>query len=196
MEAILRSFGAGYSKSEEIASILSSRGVIKERTTSAVIPMINNMENMDLVTELPIFRSKRKKAYLLKSPILELFFRLADRYDIENRDVGFKEVEGMVQTIRDIAIQRFVGVIFAKMYRGNLEYSFDPELDFIITKKGSPVIVKEVKWRKYDKKDLGRFIDKTSDLGCRRVLIAKINGGRSDESDIIGPKGLIDIASN
>ncbi|MCU0800076.1 MAG: AAA family ATPase [Candidatus Thermoplasmatota archaeon] len=195
-EAILRLFGAGYSKSEEIASILSSRGVIKERTTSAVIPMINNMESMDLVSELPIFRSKRKKAYLLRSPIFELFFRLADRYDIENRDVGFKEVEGMVRTVRNIAIQRFVGEIFAKAYRGNLEYSFDPEIDFIITKKGSPVIVGEVKWGKYDKKDLGRFIDRTSDLGCPRVLITKKDGIRSDEADIIGPKGLIDIASN
>jgi hypothetical protein len=186
-EAILRLLGAGYSKSDEIASILSSRGIIKNGTTSAIIPMINNMEAMDLVMDLPIYGSKRKKTYLLKSPIFEMFFRLADRYDIENRDVEFEEVEETVKMVRNIAIQRFVGEIFAKKYGGTLEYSFDPEIDFIVTKKGKPMVAGEVKWGKYDKSDLARFAENVSNFDCPKIFVTKEKGATMEGIEIFDP---------
>ena len=191
-EAILRLLGAGYSKSDEISSILFSRGIIKRDSTSSIIPMLNNMEGMDLVTHLNIHRSKRKKTYLLKSPIFELFFRLADRFDIENREVDMEETVETVQTVRNLAIQRFVGEIFASRFKGVLEYSFDPELDFIITRKGRPVVVGEVKWGRYDRKDIVKFIDKASDIDCPKVLVTKVKCADHegieifDASDMIG----------
>jgi len=193
-EAILRLLGAGYSRSDEIASILNNRGLIKTESTSAIIPMINNMEAMDLVTDLPIYGSKRKKVYILKSPIFELFFRLADRYDIENRDVDLKEAEEAVRTVRNIAIQRFVGEIIAKKYGGIMEYSFDPEIDFIVTKNGKPLVVGEVKWGKYDKGDLTGFSNKVSRFDCPKVLVTKKEGMTMDGIDVIGPLDLIEMS--
>jgi AAA+ ATPase superfamily predicted ATPase len=190
-EAILRLLGAGYRRSDEVASILSSRGILKNGNTSAVVPMINNMERMDLAVEMPVYGSKRKRAYLLKSPILELFYYLADRYDIENREVRFKEAEGAVLKVRNLAIQRFVGEIFAQKYEGILECSYDPELDFIITRKGRPLAVGEVKWGKYGKKELAAFAGKVSGFDCPKYFVARKKAEKIRGVELVDAAGLL-----
>jgi hypothetical protein len=58
--------------------------------------------------------------------VFELFYHLADRYDIENREVHYGEAQAAVLKVRNLAIQRFIGEIFARKYGGTLECSFDP----------------------------------------------------------------------
>jgi AAA+ ATPase superfamily predicted ATPase len=195
-ESLLRLIGAGYQKSEDLVSIMSSRGLLKNGASSAIVPNLNNMERMDLVEELAVYPSKRKKAYLLKSPIFQMFYYLADRYEIEQRDVGYAQAQEAVRVVRNLAIQRFIGEIFARSLHGKLEYSYDPELDFIITKKGRPVLVGEVKWGKYDKSDLQNFKKKASDLDCRKVLVAPKKNGTLEGMQIMDATDIVGLAQS
>jgi hypothetical protein len=195
-EALLRLIGAGFQKTEDIISVMSSRGLLKNGASSAIVPNINNMERMDLVEELAVFPSKRKKAYLLKSPIFQMFYYLADRYEIEQREVRYAQAEEAVRNVRNLAIQRFIGEIFARSLDGRLEYSYDPELDLIITRKGKPVLVGEVKWGKYDRSDLLNFKSKASNLDCRKVLVAPKKRGTMDGIDIIDASGIVRLAGH
>jgi len=193
-ESLLRLIGAGYQKSEDLLSIMSSRGLLKNGVSSAIVQYINNMERMDLVEELAVYPSKRKKAYLLRSPIFQMFYYLADRYDIEQREIGFAQAQEAVRKVRNLAIQRFIGEVFARSLDGRLEYSYEPELDFIITKKGRPVLVGEVKWGRYDRKDLHNFKQKSSDLDCRKVLVAPKRNGTLDGIEIIDASEIVQLS--
>jgi hypothetical protein len=194
-ESLLRLIGAGYQKSEDLVSVMSSRGLLKNGASSAIVPNINNMERMDLVEELAVYPSKRKKAYLLRSPIFQMFYYLADRYEIEQREVRYAQAEEAVRNVRNLAIQRFIGEIFARELDGRLEYSYDPELDLIITKKGRPVLVGEVKWGKYDRSDLQNFKKKASDLDCRKVLVAPKKRGSLEGIDIMDASDIVRLAA-
>jgi hypothetical protein len=173
---------------------MSSRGLLKNGVSSAIVQYINNMERMDLIEELSVYPSKRKKAYLLRSPIFQMFYYLADRYEIEQREVGYAQAQEAVRNVRNLAIQRFIGEIFARSLDGRLEYSYDPELDFIITKKGRPVLVGEVKWGRYDRSDLQDFKNKSSEFDCRKVLVAPKRNGSLDGIDIMDASGIVRLA--
>jgi len=190
-EAVLRLLGAGYNRSEELASILKNRGVLANSSTSAIIPFINNMEKMDLVEEFPVWRSKRKKAYALKSPIFDLFYYLADRHEIEHRQVTFKEARESVLQVRNLAIQRFVGHLFAETLGGRLERSYEPEIDIIVTRGGRPVLVGEVKWGRYDNRDVMAFQKKVDDFDCRKVLVVRKKGAVGKGIDVLDAGRLV-----
>jgi uncharacterized protein len=193
-ESLLRLIGAGYQKSEDLRSIMSSRGLLKNGVSSAIVQYINNMERMDLIEELSVYGSKRKKAYLLRSPIFQMFYYLADRYEIEQREVGYAQAQEAVRNVRNLAVQRFVGEIFARSLEGKLEYSYEPELDLIITKKGMPVLVGEVKWGKYDKSDLQNFKQKASDFDCKKVLVAPKRNGTLEGIEIVDASGIVSLS--
>ncbi|MFZ3169101.1 MAG: AAA family ATPase [Candidatus Methanoperedens sp.] len=173
-EAILRLIGAGELDYKNIASILAGRKVIERADSSLIIPYIKNMEGMGLVDPLPIFSSK-KKMYRLSSPVMEVFFYLADRYGFEDREVSFEEARPTIEKLRNFAVQNFIGDLFASAYHGKKEYYVTPskELDFIITVRNKAVIIGEVKWGKYDSNDLKKFVEKTTFIKAEKIFITK-----------------------
>lgn len=173
-EAALRLIGAGEWDYKSIASILADRKLIERADSSLVLPYIKNMVDMGLVESLPLYSSKKKR-YRLASPVMEAFFYLADRYGFEEADVSFEEAGPTVEKLRNLAIQHFIGGLFAWAYGGKQEYYVTPsnELDFIITVRNKPVLVGEVKWGKYDKSDIKKFRDKSAFIEAEKVFITK-----------------------
>jgi len=173
-EAIIREVGAGYRRSAEIAHILSNKKIIKKDDARLIHPFLKNLVAMDLFEEVPVFLG-RGYHYRIKSPIIELFYYLADRHNIEEREAPFSEVKENVQKIRNFAVQNFVGDFFADGLEGNKEISIIPEIDFIITKgrKRDPVLAGEVKWGSWKKDDVIAFSEKVKQLKCRKVFFVK-----------------------
>ena len=92
-----------------------------------------------------------------------------------------------------------MGRLFAELEQGQLEYSFDPELDFIITKgrKRKPVLVGEVKWGRYDNSQVRSFEAKVEDLSCRKVFITKRVTGRGTvgEVELMGAEDIVRLVA-
>jgi AAA+ ATPase superfamily predicted ATPase len=188
-EAILRLIGAGEWNYKNIASILAGRKLIDRADSSLVLPYIKNMVAMGLVESITVYSSK-KKMYRLSSPIMEAFFYLDDRYDFEEVEVSFEEVKPTIEKLRSLAIQNFIGDLFAQVYNGKKEYYMTPynELDFIVTVRNKPFLVGEVKWGKYDDNDVKKFLEKSSFIDAEKVLVTK----KKKETKIKGVK-IMDI---
>ncbi len=173
-EAILRLLGAGEWDYREIARVLADRGLIKRADSSLVLPYIKNLVGMGIVETLPLFSSK-KKMYRLSSPIMEAFYYLSDRYNFEETSVSLNEVKPTLEKLRNLGIQHWIAGLFAEIYHGQKEYFVSPskEIDFIITVRKKPIIVGEVKWGKYNNKDILKFKEKSKHIKAEKVFIVK-----------------------
>ena len=67
-------------------------------------------------------------------------------------------------------------------------------MDVLVTVRGRPALVAEVKWGKVAKADVGAFLSKVSDFKCRKVLVAK-NRLDTDEVEVMTPADLLKVAS-
>ncbi len=184
-EAALRLMGAGEWNYKNIASMLASRKLIERADSSLVLPYIKNMAAMGLAEPLHLYSSK-KKMYRLASPIMEAFFYLADRYGFGEADASFEEVKPTIEKLRNLAVQHFIGDLFASAYYGRKEYyvTSSNELDFIITARNKPVIAGEVKWGRYNNSDVKKFMEKSSFVEAEKVFITK----KKREASIDGVK--------
>jgi AAA+ ATPase superfamily predicted ATPase len=157
-EAILRLVGSGRWRSTEIASTLYGRGILKQADPRAIAPYVKHMEKMDLIESVEIWKSRA--VYLkLRSPVMEAFYYLADRYAFDELEVSFEEVRPTLERLVSMHVQDFVSQLFAEREGGTRMYYFTPEreLDFVITARGRPRLVGEVKLGKVDDRDLRRF---------------------------------------
>jgi hypothetical protein len=194
-EAIIRVVGSGEWKPSDMAHKLKNAGLIKDEGSNYLHEYLKNLEMMGLVRAVPIFRKKRQKAYRLASPLMETFYYLADKHQMDEEERSFDDVKVNINKMISRGVERFLGRMFSELERGQMEYSFDPELDFIITRgrKRTPTLVGEVKWGNYNLSQVRRFEEKVEDLSCRKVFITKrVTGERTvgtiemmDANDIV-----------
>ena len=180
-EAIIRVVGSGVWKPSDIAHKLKNTGLLKDEGSNYLHEYLKNLEMMGLVRSVPLFRKKRQKAYRLASPLMETFYYLADRHQMDEVDRSLEDVKANIDRMITLGVERFMGRLFSELDQGQMEYSFDPELDFVITRgrKRTPTVVGEVKWGKYHRSQVDRFEEKVQDLSCRKVFISrKVTGKR------------------
>ncbi len=172
-EGILRSLAKGNTTQKEVADQLHSRGLIRSNDPSIIRPYIRNMEAMDLIQRIPV-SNRRGSYYSVKSRIMDLYFYIDEKYGF---DLGGMELASDVYRERSPRhVESFIGELLAELNGGVFEYNMDEsrELDVIVTRRGKPVLVGEVKWSEnVRKRDLYSFMAKTEDLDCRKVLISK-----------------------
>jgi hypothetical protein len=170
-EAIIRGIGAGLWRPGDLAHRLQNAGLIGNEGSNYLRPYLVNLERMGLVETVPLFGKAKWRVYRLKSQFLETYYYLSDKHQIDEIDRPYRDIKFNLQKMVTQSVERFVGQLFQQVEEGQLEYSFEPELDFIITsgRKRTPVLVGEVKWGRIDKKDVKVFADKVEDMTCRDI---------------------------
>ena len=133
------------------------------------------MIKMGLIEEVPLFRNRKNMIYRVKSPIMETYFYLVDRHNIDERDVNFLEVRENLRKMVNLQIERFFAEAYSIKHGGNREYSMEPEIDFIVTKgrKRIPILFGEVKWGKGSVTGGRRLIEKAEGLDVDLILVTK-----------------------
>ena len=174
-ESVLRLVGAGTWSTSEISHTLFTRGIIDKDDSRLITSYIRNMVNMGLIEEIPLFRNRKKMIYRIKSPIMETYYYLVDKHSIDEREVHLEEVTENLRKMVNLQIERYFAESFRVMHRGNREYSFDPEIDFIITKgrRRNPIIFGEVKWGKGSIIGAKKLLEKAEGLDMDLVLVTK-----------------------
>ena len=188
-EAILRLIGSGVWNTNDIASLLYSRGIIPDASVTNIIQYLRNLEEMELVESIKIHKSK-KNFYRLSSPIMNVYYYLDSRYNISSREISLDEIKPTLEKLINLEIQNFIADFFAQTENGRKEYyiSSEKEFDFIITKRNRLEIIGEVKWKKAESKDINRFTESSRDFGGRKIIIFK-HGKVKDSlnaDDIVG----------
>jgi len=82
----------------------------------------------------------------------------------------------------------------AQLVGGRREYILKPEVDFIVTVRGKPALIGEVKWGVYTKTDITKFIDKTASLPGKKVFIVREKHAEHPDVTVIDPSNLVDLA--
>lgn len=193
-ESLLGLMGSGVWSAKDLASILYTRKIISEPSSSHISQYLKNMRDMDLIESCRIFGSRREY-HRLKSPIMNLYYYLDSRYNIAERRISREEVKPTLDRLIQMEIQNFLADIFAEIYDGRKEYLFSPEreIDFIITKRNKPVCVGEVKWGRVRNKHLKRFEDNTEKFSCDKVLIGKSADLKHPEIQIYSPGDILEL---
>jgi len=174
-EGILRSLARGKWKLGEIADFLFSRKLIKTNSPSTIRPYFNIMSKMGLVERIKIF-SKNKHLYRIRSPLIELGYKLDEKYDLFDREVPKAMVEREVQQALGRHVESFFGFLLEEQMKGNYEYIFSSnyDIDVIITDFQRPICVAEVKWKnRFDIREYRRFIERVERFECRKMYIVK-----------------------
>jgi AAA+ ATPase superfamily predicted ATPase len=194
-EGVLRSIANGKNTLKEVSDQLFSKKLIKANNPSLVRPYVRIMEDMDLIERVPLYE-KRGNYYSVKSKIMELYYYLDEKYDIEaGKSIIIKEV---FNERAPLHIQFFIGELMAELLDGTFRYHMtkDYDIDIIVTKRRKPVFIGEVKWRKKVKKsDISKFIINTEKFECRKALISRVPV-ETEEVEVITPKELLKMASD
>lgn len=193
-ESLLGLMGSGVWNAKDMASILYTRKIISEPSSSHISQYLKNMRDMDLIESCRIFGSRREY-HRLKSPIMNLYYYLDSRYNIAERRISWEEVKPTLNKLIQMEIQNFMADIFAEIYHGRKEYLFSPEkeIDFIITKRNKPVCVGEVKWGKVKREHLKRFENNTEKFSCDKVLVGKSADLKHLGIQIYSPKDILEL---
>ncbi len=195
-DAILRAVGAGQWRTREIASSLYSRRVIDSADVSKIMPYLRNMTQMDLVEAVPLYGQK-EHYHRLKSPIMEAFYYLVDRYAFDEIDMALSEVRPTIEKICNLHLQNFVAKLFAELKGGKQAFYFAPsqEIDFVITVRRKPVLVGEVKWGKVSSADVDKFINVAAAFpDAERVFVCR-KKLKHEMANIVTPVDLVRLAN-
>lgn len=190
--AILSLIGAGVWGTKELTNSLYNRNLIPDPSPTHIIQYLKNLEEMELVESIKLYKSKNKYFYRLRSPIMNIFYYLDDRYDITDREVSFEEIKPTLNRLINFEIQNFLADFFAEKFSGRKEYFLSPskEIDFIITQRNKPIAVGEVKWKNISKEDIENFKKSSADFFCRKILIGK-EGIKSEGIEVLGSRDII-----
>ncbi len=174
-EGIIRGLSLGKWRLAEIADLLYSRNVIKKPNPHLIRPYFNNMEEMDLVTKIPIY-GKKEFMYKVRSPFMELGFMLDERFNFFQKDVSDPVLTETIENRMPHHLEHFCGEMFAQIYDGNFEYFYskDFDIDFIITRGKKVLAAGEVKWtEKASKKYIDLFIERTKHMKGDKIFVSK-----------------------
>ncbi len=188
-EAIIGLIGSGIWNTKELASLLYSRGIIPDPNVTNIIPYLKNLEDMELVEGIKVYNLK-SNFYRLKSPIMNVYYYLENRYNINSREISFEEIKPTLEKQVNLEIQNFIADFFAEKEGGRKEYYVSPqkEFDFIITKRNRLEIVGEVKWKKAEAKEMENFAENAKELPGKKIIIFREGKmeGTLNADDIIG----------
>ncbi|MEK6857020.1 MAG: AAA family ATPase, partial [Nanoarchaeota archaeon] len=142
--ALLSLIGSGVWNTKELTSTMYSRNLIPDPSPTHIQQYLKNLEEMELVDSIKIYNSK-KNYYRLKSPMMNVYYYLNDRYDLD-REPSFEELKPTIQKLINLEVQNFIADLFSEIIGGRKEYyvSKDKEIDFIITKRNKAVLIGEV----------------------------------------------------
>ncbi|RLE93422.1 MAG: hypothetical protein DRN04_07115 [Thermoprotei archaeon] len=195
-EAILTAVASGNWSTKQITSILFNKGLVDRPDTGLVRQYIINLIEMNLLESTPIL-NKREKYIKIASPIIDLYYYLNDKYNLEEENMPpLSEIRDLLKTKLSLYIQDYIAQLLSQIYEAKINYYITPslEIDFILTKKRKVLAVGEVKWRtKLLLKIIKEFLEKTSKIPAeKRILITKTQPYKKPENiKVYSPTDLV-----
>ena len=198
-EGVIRALGARLWKPGDVSSRLHESGLVSDGGSTQVMQYLQNLREMGLVDRVSVFGKARQKAYRLASNVMDTFYYLADKHRIDEEDRPLKEMEENLRGCVSRGMERFVGELFAQVMEGQVEYSFDPEIDFIITqgRARKPLMAGEVRWGRYSAGDVRSFRSKVEDIDCRKVFVVPRARSMGEVAgvEVLDAAALVNIAT-
>jgi len=170
-EAIIKAVAARNKKPSEVASFIS--GMLGEHLKSQdVKKYLKNLVEMNLLKRIKIFR-KKAYFYFIDSPIIDLYYCLDLKTGFSELDIPIDMLISKARGKVPFYYENFVVELLAEIYGCELEKSFFPEIDGILTRGKQIEAVVEVKMGNITTKEVNNFLRKVEDFDCRKIVIAE-----------------------
>ncbi len=152
---------------------------------------------MGLVEKMKIL-NLRDKYFKIKSPIIDLYYYLNDRYSIEEEYPPLSEVYDSIKVKFSVHLQDFIAKLLAQKLESKYAYYVSPrlEIDFFFEKRR---ILGEVKWgKKIEKKLLEIMEEKAQAVKSRKklLIVKKHPSIKVKDIEIYTPPDLVKIAKS
>jgi hypothetical protein len=147
-EGVLRAISVGKATSSEVSSYIFSRKLIARDDPSLVQQYLKNLENIGLITRIPVWMKKRS-VYKHVSPLIWSYLCLDERYSISDRDVSREEIQGMLDEIIPHILEDFLRNSLGRKLGliPHVDHCPDKEVDGILVRLNRIEAVLEVKWK-------------------------------------------------
>jgi len=174
-EAILRGVSDGKVTSTELSSLLYSRGLISKDNPGVLQKYFTTLVNIGLLDKRPVYGKKKKKfVYVHSSPLLDLHFYLEAKYSYTELETPVEFVRKVVDMVVPRHVERFVELLFSKIYglRPVRVEMPNLEIDIALTDFKKISLVGEVKWKSsVSGKEVRGIEDKLAKFDCKRVVV-------------------------
>lgn len=197
-EGVLRLLALGVWNVGALAQKLYSAGLTSTPHPSAVTGVLHALEEMGLVSRLPLWKTRRARIYYRHSSSL-----LALLFYLDELTAGL-ELEIPTETLKTryaLELQFIVGELLAEFHQLRRSYTILPggegDIDIVLLdKKGRPQIGYEVKVGPVSKKDIEKLLERTKRLGIPRTGIISLTNKPDTEivDEALGPEELAQIA--
>jgi len=192
--AILAIVGSGDGDPKAIATKMHERGITATGASSNVIPYMNNMVEMGMLERTKVY-GKRKHLYSIPSFPITLFYYLDSRYSISDGGVPFAGIRPTAENVLRTGIESFIADLLVEVVGGRKELikTSDREIDVLVTVRGRPTLVGEVKWGRAGRSDVGRFLGKVEGISCRKVFVCP-RRIEAEGVEVLTPGDLVGMA--
>ncbi len=171
-EGILRAIACGKVGSGEISSNLFSKKLLKKDDPSIISQYLGNLASFGIIRKIRVF-GKKRFIYKLASPLSRVYYYADEKYNISERKMSEKELEGIAGELMPRLIEDAVREALCEK-RGLIESvveARDFEIDGYLLRFKKPEIALEVKWGKIGEKEIRQIEEKLGKLDAREKIL-------------------------
>ena len=125
-EAVIRLISEGLWDLSEIASILSSRGLISGGRES-ITGILDVLNKIGIIAKIPLWKSRKRFYYKILSPIVSIALYVDQKLGI-SEGIGKMHDESMLYCPLGVEVQFSMGELLAEYYRATMAYSIVPRI--------------------------------------------------------------------
>ena len=198
-EAIMRLIAEGTWDLSELASILSSRGLISGGRES-ITGVLDVLSKIGIITKIPLWKSRKRFYYKISSPIVSIALYADQKLGI-SEGIGQLGDKGILYYPLGMEFQFSIGELLAEYYNATMSYSILPEgdIDVVLLKRNRPIIAFEISLRSVEDEEIKRLRDMAEKLGIRKIGVVSIGEkyeGKEAVNVAMSGDDIIKIARN
>lgn len=172
-EGVLKAVADGKRVSGEITNYLFFLKLVPAQNPSLVHPYLSTLHRLGLLEKIKVF-GKNKYYYYHTSPVVDLYYYLAEKYGFSERELPEKQVEDVLKEKIPVHVEQFFRNLLSKIFGMGREMisKKDFEVDIALTKFKKLKMVGEIKWKKkISRAEINRVEDVLGKFDCRKILI-------------------------
>lgn len=188
-ESVMRLIAEGTWDLSELASILSSQGLISGGRES-ITGVLDVLNKIGIITKIPLWKSRKRFYYKISSPIVSIALYADQKLGI-SEGIGQLSDKSILYCPLGMEFQFSIGELLAEYYNAMMSYSILPEgdIDVVLLKRNRPIIAFEISLGSVKDEEIKRLRNMAEKLGIRKIGVVSI--GEKYEG-----KEAVDVAMN
>ncbi len=172
-EGILKAVASGKRVSGEITNHLFSLKSVAAQNPGLAHPYLQSLNRLGILEKIKVW-NKERYFYFHKSPVIDLFYYMGEKYGASERDIPDYQAKKILEQKMPFHVEQFFRDFLSKKFGlgKSIISEKDYEIDIALTDFKKLKIVGEVKWKDaITKAEIRRAEDVLGKFDCRKILL-------------------------